>query len=116
MFIAKPEADEGPQNDKPTPQAKPPTEAEIEAEIERIAAMSDAAFLALDREALAAKLHCTPSELTTLRRRAQNAARAKALAKAQEVKAAQAATRAEAARAKKAAKANREAAPAKDSQ
>jgi hypothetical protein len=60
----------------PLPPA-PPTEAEIDAEIARIAAMSDAAFLALDRTALAAWLHCTSSELRDMRRRAQTAPRAK---------------------------------------
>ena len=49
----------------------PPTEAEIKAEIDRIADMSDAAFLALDREALAVRLNCKPREVTTLRSRAQ---------------------------------------------
>ena len=65
---------------KPTEAAAPPepalSEAEIDAEIDRIAHLSDAAFLALDRQALAARLHCTRAELIAMRR-GKRAARGK---------------------------------------
>jgi hypothetical protein len=58
----------------------PPSEAEIEAEIERLRDMSDAAFLALDRNATAIILRCKPHEVAGLRKRAQDAAKARAKA------------------------------------
>ena len=80
--------------------APEPTEAEIEAELERLAEMSDAAFLSIDREAVAKRLRCTPDELAMLRRRAQ-AAKVKA-AKAQAAKKTVIVAKTIAARAKKA--------------
>ena len=63
------------------------SEADIAATINRIAAMSDAAFLALDRAALAAQLNCKPHHVPGLRTR-EIAARAKAAKKAQQAEAA----------------------------
>ena len=87
------------------PEPPPPSADEINALIERIAELTDAAFLALNRDALAIQLHCKPQEVAGLRKRAQNA---NAKVKAAAAKAAKAQTvivaRTIAARGKKAGK------------